>query len=180
MTTGGGLYRYDLGDEVEVTGFVQQCPTLRFLGRSGRTSDVVGEKLSESHVAAAVNDVVHRLQLRPAFVLLAPLLGTPPHYCLYLQGIDECAARLVGKHFGERLAENPYYAHAVDFGQLGPLEVVLLAADASPWSLYEEQGLQRGQRAGNIKPAVLDRGTHWHEVFAPLRLQLALPVSRVR
>ena len=33
LTTGGGLYRYDLGDEVEVTGFAGECPLLRFQRR---------------------------------------------------------------------------------------------------------------------------------------------------
>ncbi len=31
VTTGGGLYRYRMHDIVEVTGFVHQCPTLRFV-----------------------------------------------------------------------------------------------------------------------------------------------------
>ena len=32
VTTAGGLYRYCLGDEVEVVGSSDQCPLLRFLG----------------------------------------------------------------------------------------------------------------------------------------------------
>src|SRR5205085_4734172 len=30
VTTAGGLYRYQLGDEVEVVGFLHQCPLIRF------------------------------------------------------------------------------------------------------------------------------------------------------
>ena len=33
LTTGGGLYRYQLHDLVEVTGFVGRCPLVRFLGK---------------------------------------------------------------------------------------------------------------------------------------------------
>lgn len=177
LTTGGGLYRYDLGDEVEVTGFVGQCPLLRFLGRSGRTSDLVGEKLSESHVAAVLDDVLQRLQLRPEFLLAAPVLGSPPHYCLYVQGIDGLAAGLIAVQLESRLAENPYYRHALEFQQLGPLEVAHIDASVSAWSLYEEECLRRGQRAGNIKPVVLDRGTHWAEVFSPAVFKPARSLS---
>ena len=34
-TTGGGLWRYHLGDLVEVVGFLAATPSLRFLGRGG-------------------------------------------------------------------------------------------------------------------------------------------------
>ncbi len=47
LTTGGGLYRYALRDEVEAAGFLRQCPLLRFLGKCDRISDLVGEKLAE-------------------------------------------------------------------------------------------------------------------------------------
>lgn len=48
ITTAGGLWRYRMGDTVQVTGFLGQTPSLRFLGRSGNVSDLFGEKLSES------------------------------------------------------------------------------------------------------------------------------------
>src|SRR5262249_54105242 len=50
VTTAGGLYRYQLRDEIEVVGFHHQCPLLRFLGKSDQISDLVGEKLAEPHV----------------------------------------------------------------------------------------------------------------------------------
>src|SRR5207249_3288149 len=40
LTTAGGLYRYQLGDVVEVVGFEGQCPLLRFLGKGDRVSDL--------------------------------------------------------------------------------------------------------------------------------------------
>ncbi len=46
LTTGGGLYRYRLNDSVEVVGFEHECPLLRFLGKTDRVSDLVGEKLA--------------------------------------------------------------------------------------------------------------------------------------
>jgi hypothetical protein len=180
LTTGGGLYRYDLGDEVQVTGFVGQCPLLRFQGRSNRTSDLVGEKLSDAHVAAVLDKVFQHLRLQPAFQLVAPVLGTPPHYCLFVQGIEELAARQVATELETRLKENPYYRHALQFQQLAPLEVAVIDPHVCGWSLYEEQCLQRGQRAGNIKPAALDCGTDWPRVFEPAVLKPAQGLSHAR
>ena len=88
--------------------------------------------------------------------------------------------RRIASHLETRLAENPYYQHAREFQQLGPLDVAILNTNVSAWSLYEEQCLRQGQRAGNIKPAVLDRGTHWAEVFAPHALTPGRPLSHAR
>jgi hypothetical protein len=166
LTTGGGLYRYDLGDEVEVVGFVGQCPTLRFCGKLTRTSDLVGEKLSEAHVQESLDAVTRSLNVQPTFVLLAPFLDSPPHYRLYVQGVADDALPLLENQLQKRLEENPYYRHAIAFEQLAPLEVVLLEPSVPAWSLYEHHCLARGQRAGDIKPAVLDRWTGWPDVFA--------------
>lgn len=43
-----GFLRYNIQDEVKVTGFYYQTPILEFLGRSGSYSDLAGEKISES------------------------------------------------------------------------------------------------------------------------------------
>jgi hypothetical protein len=166
LTTGGGLYRYDLGDEVEVVGFVGQCPTLRFRGKLTRTSDLVGEKLSEAHVQASLSAVTQQLNLQPTFLLLVPVLDSPPHYRLYIQGVPADAQRLLASHLQQRLEENPYYRHAIAFEQLAPLDAVLLDPSVPAWTLYERHCLARGQRAGDIKPAVLDRWTLWPDVFA--------------
>ena len=60
LTTGGGLYRYELRDEVEVVGFANRCPLLRFLGKSDCIGDLVGEKLSEPHVRAVLHGLFQR------------------------------------------------------------------------------------------------------------------------
>ncbi len=39
VTTRGGLYRYQLGDLIEVTGHIRGCPLIRFIGRQGYVSD---------------------------------------------------------------------------------------------------------------------------------------------
>lgn len=165
LTTAGGLYRYNLGDEVEICGRFADCPVLKFLGRSGATSDLVGEKLSEAHVAAALACVFEAVQLSPSFVLLAPHLDSPPRYVLYLQGTAGDAAAHIATQLDLRLQENPYYRHAREFNQLGPVEVFVLGNDVPAAKRFEHRRIEQGQKAGNIKPAVLDRDPYWGTVF---------------
>ena len=72
VTTGGGLWRYRLGDLVQVAGFVGKTPSLNFFGRAGNISDRYGEKLSEGFVAETIQAVTASLPSPPRFALLAP------------------------------------------------------------------------------------------------------------
>ncbi len=94
VTTAGGLYRYQLRDEVEIVGFHHQCPLLRFLGKSDQISDLIGEKLAEMHVRTVLERLPVLSRLRPRFMMLVPAPGSPPCYRLYLQGpsLENCAS----------------------------------------------------------------------------------------
>jgi hypothetical protein len=176
LTTAGGLYRYQLGDEVLVNGFENQCPLLRFLGKSDRFSDLVGEKLAEPHVRAGLDRLFATYDLAPRFALLVPIEGRPARYRLYLQGPnldrgDALLARL-REALQVALEQNPHYAYAVRLGQLAPVEILILDPEGEPgWTVYERRCMGLGQKAGNIKPAALDSWTGWAEEFRPLTLR---------
>jgi hypothetical protein len=179
LTTAGGLYRYQLGDEVEVVGFENQAPLLRFLGKGDRVSDLVGEKLAEPHVRGALDRLSAAHGLSPRFALLVPVEGRPARYCLYLQDAvaDEnpLLPAALAADLEASLGENPYYRHAVALGQLGPVGVELLDPGAeSGWVVYERRCLARGQKAGNIKPAALATGAGWPEALRPLHRGMPL------
>lgn len=171
LTTAGGLYRYRLCDEVEVVGFHHQCPLLRFVGKCDATSDLVGEKLAETHVRAVLDRLAAVHGLRPRFTLLVPVVDRPPRYRLYIQGpgitTDSPLLGPLQEGLEEGLKENPYYRHAIEIGQLAPVEITALDPEGeAAWLLYERRCLEDGQKWGNIKPAALDRRTDWPEVFA--------------
>lgn len=168
LTTGGGLYRYPLRDEVEVVGFFRQCPLLRFMGKSDRSSDLVGEKLAEGHVRTVLDRLFSATRLSPRFALLVPVLDRPPRYRLYLQGARRDSSPHLAADLQAGLEENPYYRHAVAFGQLAPAEVCWLHSEGEPgWAIYERRCLELGQKCGDIKPVVLDGWTGWPERFEP-------------
>ena len=168
ITTAGGLYRYQLRDEIGIVGFHQQCPLLRFLGKSDLISDLVGEKLAETHVRMVLDGMA---SLPPGFRLLVPVLGRPPRYRLYIQAKpgSEWVRQKMMHELQAGLEENPYYRHAVALGQLAPVEIAPLRSDGeNAWPIFERRCLERGQKAGDIKPAALDRWTGWPERFASL------------
>lgn len=55
ITSGrNGLVRYRMNDLVEVTGFYQQTPIIRFVGKAGRYLNATGEKVTEDQLTMAV------------------------------------------------------------------------------------------------------------------------------
>ena len=171
VTTGGGLYRYQLHDVVEVVGFEKQCPLLRFVGKGDRVSDLVGEKLSEPHVREVLERVFHEQGISPCFSLIVPVAAQPPRYRLFVQGggLVETSESFacIASAVQAGLEENPYYRHAIEFGQLSRLEVCMMDEAGKPgWTVYEERCLARGQKAGDIKPTALDSRDGWSDAFS--------------
>lgn len=173
ITMGGGFYRYQLQDIVEVTGFEKQCPLLRFISKEGKVSDMVGEKLNELHVAATVGEALGRYGLDPGFFLLAPEYGASgvPFYVLFL-GFDSTGELdkniLAGlrEEVERGLEDNYHYAHAVRLGQLSPVRLFIIDAPDKAELVYLEACGKKGQRLGQVKPAALDLRAGWSEVFA--------------
>lgn len=143
VTTASGLYRYAIGDVVECVAIEGAAPRLRFAGRAGVTSDLVGEKLTEAFAASALAGLPCPAQLAAR--------ADPPGYVLLLDSDDAQAAALAAP-VEARLCDNPQYAYARKLGQLAPLGVEPrpgLAAQAI------HRGLAAGRRIGNLKPVAL-------------------------
>ena len=141
ITTGGGLFRYRSGDRVRLTGIgVDGLPRLRFVGRTGGVSDVVGEKLTEGQVIDALVASGSR-----GFMVAD---RERPRYVLWLEDTQQAeAVKLV-------LRRNPYFDQALALRQLGPLEVRQLPEE---WGVKLTSSLarNRGCRIGDVKLPVL-------------------------
>jgi len=57
VTTYSGLYRYNLNDLVEVTGFYEQTPMVRFVQKVNGIISMSGEKLNENQFISVVRQV---------------------------------------------------------------------------------------------------------------------------
>jgi hypothetical protein len=140
LTTAGGLFRYRGGDQVEVIAG-GLLPRMRFVGRTGITSDLVGEKLHEQQILAALAESRAR-----GFLVAAPGV---PGYKLWLEDPDD-AERVM-----TLLKRNPYFDHALRLGQLAPVKTRRLPPDW-PLTLASSLADARGGRLGDVKlPALL-------------------------
>jgi len=143
LTTGGGLYRYATGDLVEVTGFVESCPILRFVGRASHVSDHFGEKLHEVFVRERLEKALDGIVVR-----FATLAFEADRYVLVVDSdasdaaIAEAAARLESL-----LRESFHYDYCRKLGQLESIGVQRgnedLVASAN------------GRRLGDVKGSAL-------------------------
>jgi hypothetical protein len=166
LTTGGGLYRYALGDLVQVVGRVEETPLIEFIGKEGNLSDLCGEKLHAARVEAVLNNALNNFQLAPLFAMIAPEWGQPPKYTLFIDapGLSrEVLDRLV-ESIEAALAEGHHYSYCRRLGQLGPLRGILVHEGARR---YLERCMALGQRLGSIKPTGLHCKTGWLEWFQP-------------
>ena len=151
VTTGGGLYRYMTGDVIEVLeAYPDMPPRIRFLRRSGITSDLCGEKLTDDFVRS----VCVKLGISDKFCLLAP---EGKGYVLYTSG--EVAADELDK----ALRESYHYNYCRDLGQLLPARVVAVSDNAG--EKYLDRLVSDGMRLGDIKPAFLSRKSGWNHYF---------------
>ncbi|MGZ5443957.1 MAG: hypothetical protein ACXW5U_03490 [Thermoanaerobaculia bacterium] len=152
LTTGGGLRRYDTEDIVEVTGYRQQAPILKFIGRANHVSDHFGEKLNEIFVrerlAIALREVPH------AFAMLA---CDRDAYVLYI----ETEARVDAAAVDALLRDSHHYDLARRLGQLAPLRVMRVHDGAATYLRVKSAT----QRLGDIKIPALDREQGWSERF---------------
>ncbi|MDQ6802466.1 MAG: GH3 auxin-responsive promoter family protein [Acidobacteriota bacterium] len=170
ITTGGGLYRYQLDDVIEVAGRIGQCPLIRFVGRQGLVSDWFGEKLNEAFVAGVLRE---SLRNAPSFAMLACDTDIPA-YVLYIDGDipDEAA-----EDIDTRLRRAFHYDYARFLGQLQPLRICRVERGAEA---YQQFCIRSGQQAGDIKPLALDRRNGWSRVFAKCDTNLSCRTTSSR
>ena len=57
ITTSAGLARYDMADEIEVVGWCHKTPMVRFVGKTGRYLNRVGERVTAGQVSAAMRAI---------------------------------------------------------------------------------------------------------------------------
>jgi len=166
ITTGGGLYRYQLRDIVEVTGHYAECPLMRFVGKDDQVSDWFGEKLNATHVERILTEELRRAAVKPSFAMLAcETVGQSAAYALFIEtrGVEDRTLRSLGFRIEEALRQNFHYDYCRELGQLAPMKVFRIEGDGSEAYLAACQ--IRGQRAGDIKPVALHRLDGWSRVF---------------
>lgn len=187
VTTGGGLYRYHMQDCIEVVGYLKQCPRIIFVGKSDKVVDLCGEKLHEQFVASVLEEAFNKHQIKPSFFMIAPYLDTQQRcyrYSLFLQfhnthAVTNDTLSELNTAIEFQFRKNFHYDYCRKLGQLQSLRIFLISSDFSAISKYLQYRNQEGQRLGSIKPAVVDRGMNWHEIFCGSFVDECSRVSRI-
>ncbi|XP_056405268.1 GH3 domain-containing protein [Hyla sarda] len=135
ISNGNGLYRYRFGDVVQVTGFSNQSPIVKFLYRKSQTLNVRGERISECGFYKTLRSTV---DLWPGATLLnyccmesgvlGPFSGgSDPHYEVFvaLKGVRNLSEDQRYK-LDQTLQEHfPVYKSFRFKGSIGPVRVHL-------------------------------------------------------
>ncbi len=171
VTTGGGFYRYRMGDCIRVNGFRGQVPLIEFLYRAGKTSSMTGEKLTEYQIVEAAKRAGARFGGSPEEMLCFPRSGENPHYGILLhwegRAQADIAAWLAG--FDEQLKSvNGEYGDKCASGRLGPVVGLMIGADG--FAQYRQM-----RKAAKVSDAQLKNDL----LSAKLDLDRQLPVTEV-
>jgi GH3 auxin-responsive promoter len=154
LTTGSGLYRYQLGDIVEVCGFHKETPRIRFVRKEGAASNLAGEKLDESHVNRAVGKALKAFALEATYFTLVPKPGRDrPGYELLLEAKGDVPAGFAALT-DDALGEASYdYGRLRAGGQLLPLELRRLAKGT--YDRVRQEKVRDGSAEAQLKIAHL-------------------------
>ncbi|MBN2534692.1 MAG: GH3 auxin-responsive promoter family protein [Spirochaetales bacterium] len=169
ITTGGGLYRYNLADRINVTDFYEDIPLLRFSGRQ-RIIDTVGEKLDEEIVSQYIDFLFAAKNIKTSFLLITPELSDcSVCYSLYVelrQKIQQQSLTGIAEQIDLFLEKNYHYHYARKLGQITPFQIVQVK-DAR--KTYMERCMKDGMRLGDIKHVFFDVRPDWKKFFIPVR-----------
>ncbi len=86
ITTYSGLYRYDIGDIIKITGFFKNTPEIEFVSKAGDIGNIAGEKLYSDTIKNAIFFTANKLNINIKH-FCAVKSYNPPHYifCIELQ-----------------------------------------------------------------------------------------------
>jgi len=154
VTSVAGLYRYFMNDLVEVTGFFQKTPLLRFLQKGKGVTSLTGEKLYEAQAVDTVQGELSRRGIAFTFFIMIADEEAMTYRLLVEAQAGSADASTVGDAVDRRLGElNIEYQAKRESGRLGPLTLTWLRAGAA--EAYKAAAVGAGQREGQLKPPVL-------------------------
>jgi len=147
-TTQNGLYRYDINDLIQVTGKINETPTIEFVQKGKGVTNLTGEKLYENQVIQAMSSMFDSQGIELQFFIM---LGCSEdlQYTLYIEhelintfDIDQQLSNLNIEFEGKLLS-----------GRLKPIKIKYIKADTG--EVYKKHCINSGQREGQYKLSYL-------------------------
>lgn len=163
ITSSGGLYRYNSGDRVRVTGFYNELPILEFIGRNNNVLDFFGEKLEEEFIFSIVHKVILK-HFSTGFIAFLPCFEGVFHYHLYIGSNDNIPLGKLAHAVDKALSENYHYRHARQLGQISHIKISH-SSSVSYTRRYIDYMESKGMKRGDIKPIVINDDRDLYKAF---------------
>lgn len=153
VTTWAGLYRYNMNDLVEVTGFYNSIPTIQFIQKVNGIITMTGEKLHERQFIEAVHQAEKETNMHTKFFVgFADLSMSAYHF--YYEFADKNTSQEQAEQFtlvvDKNLKQNncEYEAKRDSFRVKDPITHRLIAQS---FETYKANCINMGARDGQFK-----------------------------
>ena len=166
VTTSGGFYRYDMGDLVRVTGFLNRTPEVAFERRAGSVLSATGEKLVEDQVIGAMEVAAAGGPLLNGFTLTWEMEEGVARYVLAMEcaGGDEMLSgrrkmlqdrvrQLLAVFDYELMTRNVEYQSKREDGRIAPPRAVILKGGS--YERFRSALAAQGKPENQIKQPVM-------------------------
>jgi GH3 auxin-responsive promoter len=167
LSTSGGLYRYNIGDVVQVRDFLGSTPVVEFLHRTGHTCSLTGEKLTEDQVARAVSEASSQLGLPLRAFTMCPVFKPFPHYALVAEMETvphrETLIRFLLETDCSLGSRNVEYQSKRSSHRLGAPELWMVAPGS--YAALQQRKVEAGVSDAQVKLSCLTRDPKWPEQF---------------
>ena len=170
ITTCSGLYRYNMNDLLEVSGYHNQFPEIRFIQKVNGTISLTGEKLHERQFIEAVHEAEKKTGKKaPFFVGFADLQEST--YKFYYEFADQNTTQAEAEAFTKQLDEilkdyNPEYKEKRNSNRLKDPQTFLLGPAA--FERFKATCIDQGGRDGQFKVNLLMQDEKRHAMFKEL------------
>jgi hypothetical protein len=148
VTNSSGLYRYDMNDIVEVTGFHDRTPLIRFVQKGKGVVSFTGEKLYEVQVIAAVEEALAAQRGKYHFIAAVAEMvdGRVPRLVFLIEFDGDIAGPSTVDRLDAALGrQNSEYGSKRKSMRYGP--PVIRVVRAGEYDRYRRRMVESGQRA---------------------------------
>jgi len=170
VTTCAGLYRYNMNDLLEITGYLNEFPFLKFIQKVNGTINLTGEKLHERQFIEAVHETEKKTgKIVPFFVGFAE--PEKSCYTFYYEFADQNTSVKEADAFTVELDKlmqeyNPEYREKRLSNRLKAPETALLGTES--FERFKAVCIDRGYRDGQFKLNLLMQDDKRHAMFKEL------------
>lgn len=155
VTNRSGLYRYRMGDVIEVVGWWKKAPVIKFCYRRNQVINIAGEKSNQQQLDRAIRCFAMRTHTEVrGYSVQEDMSGLAPKYLFYMEcsGMPNHADSIFETCM---CAANPEYRACRHMREIEPLHIEFLREGS--FKRYERQLLLKGKPLAQCKtPRFLD------------------------